>query len=298
MELSTTMRTDETNSSNKKSNKKSLTNSRISKMPIFLREMLAEMVGTFLLILFGQGSIATYLLNRNSKIGIDLFSIAFTFGIGALAGISASMSISGGHLNPAVTLAFAISGRFPLSKVPHYFFGQYFGALLSSMVIFVTYYQSIKTYDNNQRIAYAGDWFGNNQTRMAEIATGGIFATFPAPWNTVVSSLLDQIVATFLLVFSVLAVTNKRAKLPDYLYPFMLGLVICGVVVAFGLQCGAALNPARDLAPRLFLLISGYGFDSFRPVDSLYWLVAGIIGPHIGGILAAWLFDFLLWDNP
>lgn len=214
--------------------------------------------------MIGQAAIANYKLNRNSKVGVDHFAVAFTFGIGAMSGIAASMPISGSHLNPAVSLAFALSGRLSMCKVPHYLLGQYIGALLASFTVFVAYYEGIEAYDHGNRIAYGGEWFTINQTRMAEIASGDIFATFPAPWITVTSALIDQIIATFALVFCVLAVTDKRAKLPEYLHPFMLGMVICGVVVAFGLQCGAALNPARDLSPRLFLLIGGYGFDAFR----------------------------------
>ncbi|XP_046912604.2 aquaporin-9 [Dermatophagoides farinae] len=276
--------------------RKNRSNSLI-KMPIFIRELLAEMVGTYLLVMIGLAAVANYKLNRNSKVGVDHFAVAFTFGIGGMSGIAASMPISGSHLNPAVSLAFALSGRLSIYKVPHYLLGQYIGALLASFTVFIVYYEGIQEYDHGTRIAYAGEWFHENKTMMSELASGDIFATFPAPWVSVTTALLDQIIATFALVFCVLAVTDKRAKLPEYLHPFMLGMVICGVVVAFGLQCGAALNPARDLSPRLFLLIGGYGFDAFRPVESLYWIVAGIIGPHIGAIIAAWSYGFLLWHD-
>ncbi|KPM07253.1 aquaporin-10-like protein 2 [Sarcoptes scabiei] len=237
----------------------------------------------------GDCSVANYKLHRGSKVGVDHFAVAFTFGIAAMIGIAASSPISGSHLNPAVTVAFAIIKKLPFRKIPHYFLGQYLGAFLAAVTVFFTYQEGITAYDGGERIAYNVE----NET-LNSISTGVIFATYPAPWVTVVGTLIDQIIATFALVFSVMAVTNHKAKLPDYLHPFMLGMVICAMVVAFGLNCGAALNPARDLSPRIFLAISGYGLDAFKPVNSLYWLTAGIIGPHIGAIIGAWSYSYLL----
>src|SRR5699024_6203184 len=118
--------------------------------------------------------------------------------------------------------------------------------------------------DNGDRIPWYSAELYPNLTDYAQMSTGAIFSTYPAEWITSVGSLVDQIIATFALVFGILAVTNSKAKLPDYLHPLVLGLVICGMVVAFGLNCGAILNPARDLSPRIFQLLSGYGLNAFK----------------------------------
>lgn len=162
-----------------------------------------------------------------------------------------------------MTLGFACVGRFPFRKVAHYFLGQYLGAFLAAVTVFLVYFDAINAYDDGIRIPYYSADFYNN-TSYARIATGGVFSTYPAPWMTVVGTLVDQVVATFSLVFGAIVVTSPHAGLPAHLHPFMLGMLICGLVVAFGLNCGAALNPARDLSPRLFQLLAGYGWEAFK----------------------------------
>ncbi|KAH9397574.1 Aquaporin-3, partial [Tyrophagus putrescentiae] len=201
----------------------------------WVREMLAELVGTYLLIMIGDSAVANYVLNRKST--GDHFAIAFTFGVAGMMGIAAS---------------------FPISAL--------------------------------RRFTGAG-----NASTYARLATGGVFSTYPAEHVSIAGTLVDQIVATFSLVLGALIITSPHAKLPNYLHPFMLGMMICGLVVGFGLNCGAALNPARDLSPRLFQLLAGYGLNAFKPIKWTYWLTAGIIGPHVGGILGAWIFDWVLF---
>lgn len=265
---------------------------RNRKLPKWIQETLAEMIGTYLLVMIGDSAVANYKLNRDSKVGVDHFAVAFAFGIGAMAGIAASSQISGSHMNPAVTLAFAIIGKLSFRKMAHYLFGQYMGAFLAATTVYLAYHEAIDAFDGGKRVPYQEIIDHNQTNHLIDHSTGVIYSTYPAIWITETGALLDQIIATFALVFSVLVITGRKAKLPDYLHPFMLGMLICGIVIAFGLNCGAALNPARDFSPRLFQLISGYGWKAFKPVNSFYWLLAGILGPHIGAILAAWMHQF------
>ena len=195
--------------------------------------------------MIGDSGIANYLLNRDSKVGVDHFAVAFTYGIAGMIGIAASFPISGqsflyeihnnidiafyyvsgAHLNPAVSLGFAVTGRFPLRKIPHYFLGQYLGSFLAAATVFLVYYDGINTYGNGVRAAY----FDGNITNIN--ATGGIFSTYPAGHITIIETLVDQIIATFSLALGALIITGPHAQLPAHLHPFMLGMLICGLVI-------------------------------------------------------------------
>ncbi|CAG2122218.1 unnamed protein product [Medioppia subpectinata] len=147
-------------------------------------------------------------------------------------------------------------GKFKCRKIPHYLLGQYLGSFMAAFAIFCAYYEGIDAYDEGIRTAYNGT-----------TATGGIFSTYPAQHISVPGTLVDQILATFLLMFAVMAITDpKGIATPKHMEPTVLALVITGICVAFGLNCGAVLNPARDLGPRLFQALAGYGFDAFKYV--------------------------------
>jgi len=107
-------------------------------------------------------------------------------------------------------------GRFPFRKVAHYFLGQYLGAFFAAVTVFLVYYEGINAYDNGHRIPiYSDEWYSN--ATYANIATGGVFSTYPAPWMSVWGTLVDQIVATFTLVFGAIVVTSPQAGLPAHL---------------------------------------------------------------------------------
>lgn len=126
-------------------------------------------------------------------------------------------------------------------------------------------------------------------------ATGHIFATFPAAFISFIGVLIDQIISTAILMYAFLAITDKeRQKIPSYVQPFYFGFVISVLCLAFGLNCAATLNPARDLAPRIFTLIAGYGLSPFYPLNGNYWWLAGLVGPHIGALLGGLVYRLAL----
>ncbi|XP_054167824.1 aquaporin-9-like, partial [Oppia nitens] len=254
--------------------------------PKWLREFFAEFFGTYFIIAFGDGAIANYLLNKDNKLGVDHFAVCLAFGVGVMVGVAIASKISGAHLNPAVTVALASCNKFPVRKIPLYLLAQYLGAFAGAFSIFLAYYEAIDAYDSGHRIPYR-----TNTTGAVSMATGGIFSTYPAAHVSLTGSLVDQIVATSMLLFAVMAITDPGGlNTPKPLEPPVLALLITGICIAFGLNCGAVLNPARDLGPRFFQLLAGYGYQAFKPVQCLYWLTAGVIGPHIGGILGAWTY--------
>lgn len=258
-------------------------------------EFLAEFVGTFMLIVVGNGAIARYVLGRLPP---DYSAIGFGFGIGALIGVTASAHISGGHINPAVTVALAAINRFPWRKVGHYLLGQYLGGFAAAAAVFLINMDALNAYDGGIRSAYL------NGTS----ATGGIFATYPTVWVSAGGVLADQAVTTACLMFAILAITSPKNGngIPTGLRPIFIALTIWGIVVTFLLNCGAILNPARDLAPRLFTALVGYGWETFQPLGGNYWWLAGVVGPHLGAILGAWLYLLTvdheglsqLWSKP
>ncbi|CAG2179855.1 unnamed protein product [Oppiella nova] len=122
-----------------------------------------------------------------------------------------------------------------------------------------------------------------------------IFTTFPNPSASIYGVLLDQIICASLVMMAVLTVMDDtNLQIPKYLIPVLISIIICGVIVSFGFNCGAALNPARDLSARVFLLLVGYGDDVFLPLNGLYWLIGGIIGPHLGALVGSVIYLMLI----
>lgn len=167
--------------------------------------------------------------------------------------------------------------------MPVYIFAQYLGGFLGALVLYINYTEGIQALDSGARSS-----FGTKNS------TGHIFATYPGEWVSVWGSLLDQIMGTAVLLFSISAVTDKTNSAPDDRHqPFLVALVIGLTCVAFNPNCGAIFNPARDLAPRILTALFGYP-GVWAPVDGLYWLTAGVIGPHIGAILGVFAYKLLI----
>lgn len=170
--------------------------------------------------------------------------------------------------------------------LPVYICAQYLGGFLAALVLFVNYSEAINSLDGGTRSS-----FGSTNS------TGQIFATYPAAYVSIWGSLLDQIIGTAVLLFSICAVTDKNnAGLEDRHQPLCVAFTIGIICVAFSANCGAIFNPARDLAPRLLTLIFGYS-KSFEPIQSIYWLSAGVVGPHIGAIVGVFGYKFLIGNS-
>lgn len=252
---------------------------------VAIRCLLAEMLGTFLLVAFGDGSVAQAVTTGKyaEKIGSGAslntyLSINWGFFCGISFGVYACGGISGGHINPAVTLAMAIIGRLEWYKVPFYFIGQYLGAFLASVLIYAIYYGglTIDGFDTYQHV-------------------GGIWATKPFPFTTTGMAFGDQIFGAFLLVVCVMALTDPKNMGPHKgLIPILVGFVVFGVGLSFGTNAGFAINPARDFGPRIFEAIL-YGAETFTNGNSApYYFWIPIVGPHIGAILGALVYIFLV----
>ena len=201
-------------------------------------------------------------------------NITLGWGLAVTFGIYIAGTISGAHMNPAVTIAMAATGRMPWSKVPHYVLAQFIGAFLGAALMFAVYYPKWILVD------------------PALDHTTGIFCTFPAVpgfWP----GFFDQVVGTALLLGLILAVVDKLNSLPgSNLAPLIIGLIVVAIGISFGGMNGYAINPARDFGPRLFAVVAGFKNNGLTD-GSVVWLVP-IIGPIVGGLLGAFAYDLTI----
>jgi glycerol uptake facilitator protein len=244
------------------------------------QEFLAELLGTMVLILFGCGVVAMVVLfGSDPAIPGEVVKGGYTnivlgWGLAVTFGIYIAGTISGAHLNPAVTLAMATTGRMPWSKVPHYILAQLIGAFLGAGLMFGVYYPKWVKVD------------------PAFDHTTGVFCTFPAVpgfWP----GFFDQVVGTALLLGLILAVVDKLNAAPgSNLAPLIIGLLVVAIGISFGGMHGYAINPARDFGPRLFAVCAGFKNNGLTDGTNV-WIVP-VVGPIVGGILGALAYDLCI----
>ncbi|XP_056599750.1 aquaporin-9b isoform X1 [Triplophysa dalaica] len=244
-----------------------------------IREFLAELLGTFVLILFGCGSVAQTVLSRGAK-GENL-TIHFGFTLGVMLAVYIAGGVSGGHVNPAVSLAMTVLGKLPIIKFPVYVAAQFLGAFLGSSAVFCLYYDAFT------------DFSGGNLTVTGENATAGIFASYPRENLPLFNGFIDQVIGAGALVLCILAIVDQRnIGAPRGLEPLVIGLSIMAIAVSMSLNCGYPINPARDLGPRLFTAMAGWGKEVFSAGDGWWWVP--VIGPMVGGVVGAMIYYLMI----
>ncbi|KAI1283111.1 Aquaporin-9 [Halotydeus destructor] len=247
-----------------------------------MREFLAELLGTFVLTCIGCCTNAFVTVAGEGQYGHMIGP--WGWGMALTAAIYVCGRVSGGHVNPAVTLGMCSVGKLPWRKLPHYFAGQYIGAFLGAVVTYLVYRDAL--------INKFGDnfTFADNNT-----ATAGIFGTFSAPEVSTSTAVIDQIVCVGFFLLLICAITDERnMQTPRGLIPIAIGICDLGLLIfAFGYNCGAPINPARDLAPRLFTSMAGWGSGVFSFKDYGYFWVP-IVATHIGGIVGCWVYRLFI----
>ncbi|WP_081937933.1 MIP/aquaporin family protein [Streptosporangium roseum] len=216
-----------------------------------LGEMAAEFAGTMILILFGVGVVA-----QVAAAGIgDHDSIAWAWGLGVTLGVYVAARISGAHLNPAVTVALAVFKGFSWRKVLPYSLAQTAGAFVAALLVRWNYAEVLAKADPGHTIK-----------------TQGVFSTLPGNGTLPVGTwgaFRDQVIGTAILLLLILAVSDVRNSPPAAnLAPFVVGLVVVAIGMAWGTNAGYAINPARDFGPRLASFLTGF---SCRPEPSPRW---------------------------
>lgn len=263
-------------------------------------ELLAEFLGTAILIMIGCGSVAVALAGLpGSGRQSDAFGpanwliIAWGWGLAVVFAVYVAGGVSGAHINPAVTLAWAVRRKFPWAKVGPYWAAQVVGAFAGAAVVYSVYHSALDAYNAAQHPPVTA--------RSGSLATFSVFATFPAKYfgNSTWQPLLDQIVGTALLVGIIAALIDSRNQSPgSNTTPFMVGLVVVAIGLTYGTNAGYAINPARDFGPRLLAFMAGWGNKAFPGSGdwfSTYWWIP-IVGPLIGGVLGVLVYDFLIGD--
>jgi MIP family channel proteins len=241
------------------------------------RELLAEFLGTFVLIAFGAGVVAQTVLSKNqngSYLGINL-----AWGFAVTMGIYVAGGVTGAHLNPAVTMALAVRNQLPWSKFLPYAAAQIAGAFCGAATVFVVYREAFHAFDGGVR----------------QMDTAGIFATYPGPHLSTSGALIDQIVGTALLMLVIAAIGDARNSVPGNVAPLAVGFLVMAIGMCFGFNAGYAINPARDLGPRLFTAMAGWGGQVFTANHFYFWVP--IVGPLIGGPLGALIYDWFIGRN-
>lgn len=245
-------------------------------VPSLTAELLAEFLGTMLILLFGNGVVAMVVLFGNNIPGEIVkggyTNITIGWGLAVTFGVYVSAKISGGHLNPAVTVALAAFRGFPWRKVIPYTVAQVAGAFCGAAVVFFNYLPQF------------------NKVDPLRDHTAGVFTTFPAFPDMPAAGLLDQIVGTALLLICVLAVTDSRNVGPSAKYaPILVGASVVAIGMGFGGMHGYAINPARDFGPRLFTVVAGFSNNGLTDGTNRYWVP--IVGPILGGLIGTVIYD-------
>lgn len=234
-----------------------------------LEKFVGEILGTFLLIILGDGVVANVVLNKTKGNGGGWIVITWGWGMGVFVGVYAVAAISGAHINPAVTIGLAVAGKFPWSEVPVYILGQMIGAMLGALLVFVQYKDHFKvTEDKNLKLV--------------------VFCTVPNIRNYF-SNFVSEVIGTFILVLGVLYESvpgvglGAISALPVALLVFAIGLSLGGTT-------GYAINPARDLGPRIMHAL--LPVPDKRDSDWSYsWIP--ILGPILGSAIAALVYHVL-----
>jgi MIP family channel proteins len=249
-----------------------------------MKEACAEFLGTFFLVLCGNGVMASITLGR---LGQEATIVsAFGWGLSLGIGIWISGSISGGHLNPAVTTAMAVMRKCSWKKVIPYLVAQYLASFLAASAVFLVYHDGIAEFD-----------LGTRQLPPSVNSTAQIFATYPKDSVSTGTLFADQVIGTCLLLIVICTATDSRSgRSESHLPGLIIGLGLTAIALAFGHNCGAPLNPARDFSPRFFTAIAGWGFDTFS-FRNYTWFWIPIVAPHVGALLGVWLYDFFI-DMP
>jgi glycerol uptake facilitator protein len=245
--------------------------------PTLVAELIAEFLGTLVLILFGTGVVAMVVLFPSTTPGATVHggytNITLGWGLAVTMGIYIAGKVSGGHLNPAVTLTLAVFRGFPWRKVLPYSVAQTAGAFFAAALVYRNYLPAFRQIDPQLE------------------RTAGVFTTFPAFPAWPQAGFLDQVIGTALLLLLVLAITDEFNVPPGAnLAPLMIGLVVVAIGMSFGGMHGYPINPARDFGPRLFTAIAGFKNNGLTDGARVWWIP--VVAPLVGGLVGAAVYDF------
>ncbi|XP_022356848.1 LOW QUALITY PROTEIN: aquaporin-7 [Enhydra lutris kenyoni] len=240
-----------------------------------VREFLAEFMSTYVMMVFGLGSVAHMVLGGKfgSFLGVNL-----GFGFGVTMGVHMAGNISGAHMNAALTFTNCALGRMSWKKFPVYILGQFLGSFLAAATIYCLFYSAIIEFS------------GGHLTVTGPIATASIFATYLPDHSTLWRGFLDEVLVTGLLQLCLFAITDKENNPAlQGTQALVIGILVVVIGISLGMNTGYAMNPSRDLPPRFFTYIAGWGIQVFSSGEARDWwwvpVVAPFLGAYLGGII-------------
>ena len=247
--------------------------------------VVGEFVGTFILVFFGCGSVCAA-VTTGAQVGV--FQVAIVWGLGIATAIYLTAALSGAHLNPAVTISLAVWGGFPKSRVPGYIATQLAAAFVSAAVLYVIFGGAISEFEANNHIRRGqagseasamifGEYYPNPQGKPLSAADPRRMSQARA--------FLAEVVGTGMLLLVILCTTDPDNKdRPQILTAVTIGLTVTLLISLLGPLTMACFNPARDLGPRLFSSLAGWGSVPFT-ANGMGWLTVYVLAPILGGLV-------------
>ncbi|CAF1165538.1 unnamed protein product [Adineta ricciae] len=237
---------------------------------------LAECFATCIMILIGEGAIANYKFTQEPS--QSTLPIAIAFGVGVYTALMLAAPIAGAQLNPALSISLLTIGDIKPLLCLLYVIAQVVGAFLGAVLVYVVYVKQFDAYD------------GGRREMIGVTGTADVFFTMPSEGIPNWSAFIDQVIGTGILMIFVLAVGNKsNQSTSKVIHPFAYALIVIGIISAFSINAGAAVNPARDFGPRIFGAFI-YGWKAVFTVHDYYFWVP-IVGPIVGAIIGVWVYQ-------
>lgn len=254
-----------------------------------MKGFIGEMLGTFILTLFGCSSVAVAVLFGEYN---SIFQIGLVWGIGVTLAIFLTRHICNAHLNPAVSVAMVVAGRMKAKMLPGYLIAQFVGAIIAGAMLYILFGPSIEHYELTHNIV---------RGTAASVDTARMFGEFyPNPGDAIATvslplAMLAEGFGTMLLALFIFGLTEdcNVGKPSSDLQPLFIGLTVSSIIFFVAPLTQAGLNPARDFGPRIVAFLMGWG-DAALPDAVGGWFWVYILAPILGGVVAALLFKYIL----
>ena len=275
------------------------------KVPSLSRQIVAEMFGTFLLVFFGCGAVHAAVLTGAQS---GLWQVAVVWGVAIMLAIYSVGGVSGAHINPAMTLAFALWRGFPKSRVLPFMAGQVAGAMLGASLLFVLFGPQLAAKEKEKLVTRGesgsivtamcyGEYFPN----PGELAAGNDVYSVEkhSKWREMASptvAFLAEAFGTLILAFVVFALTDERNRGQPAAgqAPIFIGLTVSALISVIAPLTQACFNPARDFGPRLFARFAGWGSVALPGQDEWSWLTVYIVAPIFGAVVGGGIYEFAI----
>ncbi|TFK39577.1 aquaporin-like protein [Crucibulum laeve] len=247
-------------------------------------EYASEFFGTMILVIFGTGANCQAILGSSKEVAAFSSGDWSSLSLGWATAVALGVWVSGGHVNPAVTIAFATWRDFPWRKVPGYIVAQLLGGVVGAAITYGTYSHAIDIVEGGAGIR--------------TLKTAGLFGTLPASYLPAANAFFAEFLATAMFLFGIMMFTDPKNKtcLPSPALPGGLFVLVLGIATALGMQTGFAINPARDLGPRMLTAMVGYGSEVFTARNH-YWIWCPIVATICGAQAGTLAYDLFLFKG-